>query len=96
MFINNISASKSDIIDQCLWKYNLKYILKIPGFGSKNEESLNFGSFIHKVFELGYKDNDIKQLIKLAEQERSTYKDQFQMHYRITKWIENYVLWKQK
>jgi ATP-dependent helicase/DNAse subunit B len=96
MFINNISASKSDIIDQCLWKYNLKYILKIPGFGSKNEDSLNFGSFIHKVFELGYKDNDIKQLIKLAEQERSTYKVQFQMNDRITKCIENFVMWNQK
>lgn len=96
MFINNISASKSDIIDQCLWKYNLKYILKIPGFGSKNEESLNFGSFIHKVFELGYKDNDVKQLMKLAEQERSTYKVQFQMNDKILRCVENFVLWNQK
>lgn len=79
-----------------MWKYNLKYILKIPGFGSLNEEALNFGSFIHKVFELGYKENDSKQLMKLAEQERSTYKIPFQMNDRIKKCIENFILWNSK
>ena len=96
MFINNISASRSDIIDQCLWKYNLKYNLKIPGFGSKNEESLNFGSFIHKIFELGYKDNDPKLLMKLAESERETYKIPFGMNDRIKVCIENFILWNGK
>jgi hypothetical protein len=56
VFINRISNSKSSTIDECLWKYNLKYNLKIPGFKTKSEESLRFGSFIHKVFELGYKE----------------------------------------
>ena len=77
MFINNISASRGDIIDQCLWKYKLKYILRLPGFGSKNEGALNFGSFIHKIFEVGFKEKSMKTLLKIAEAERSTYKVPF-------------------
>jgi RecB family exonuclease len=96
MFINNISASRSDVIDQCLWKYNLKYNLKLPGFGSPNEDALNFGSFIHKVFELGYKESDSKQLIKLAESERSNYKVQFNMNDKITRCIENFIVFNSK
>lgn len=95
MFINSISASKSDIISQCLWKYKLKYILKLPGFGSKNEDALNFGSFVHKVFELGYKENDFKSLMRIAEQERSTYKVPFHENDRLKKCIENFLLWNQ-
>jgi hypothetical protein len=96
MFINKISSSKSDIIDLCLWKYNLKYNLRIPGFGSKNEESLNFGSFIHKVFELGYKEKDMKSLMKIAEEVRPTYKIPFQMTDRIKMCIEHFLVWNQK
>lgn len=96
MFINTISASKSDIIDQCLWKYYLKYILKIPGFGSKNEEALNFGSFIHKVFELGYRETDKKELMKIAESQRSVYHIPFQMNDRINSCISNFLQWNAK
>ena len=96
MFINSISASKSDIIDQCLWKYRLKYILKLPGFGAKNEDALNFGSFIHKIFELGYKEKDIKSLLRIAEQERSVYKVPFRENDRMKSCLENFLLWNQK
>jgi CRISPR/Cas system-associated exonuclease Cas4 (RecB family) len=96
MFINRISASKSDVIDQCLWKYNLKYILKIPGFGSPNEESLNFGSFIHKVFEIGYRQSDPKELFKIAEQTKGNYKVPFNLTDKTKKCIENFVLWNSK
>lgn len=74
----------------------MKYVLKIPGFGSKNEESLNFGSFIHRVFELGYKEADKKSLVKLAESERAGYKIPFQMNDRILACIENFILWNNK
>ena len=57
---------------------------------------MNFGSFIHKIFELGYKENDSKLLMKLAEQERGTYKIPFQMNDRIKKCVENFILWNSK
>ena len=96
MFINNISASRSDIIDQCLWKYKLRYIERLPGFGTKNEDALNFGSFIHKIFEVGYKENDLKSLLKIAEQERPTYKVPFVENDRMKACLENFILWNSK
>ena len=96
MFINNISASRSDIIDQCLWKYKLRYIERLPGFGAKNEDALNFGSFIHKIFEIGYREKDMKSLLKIAEQERPTYKVPFHENDRMKSCLENFILWNQK
>lgn len=96
MFINNISASRSDIIDQCLWKYYLRYVIKIPGLESPNEESLNFGSFIHKVFELGFNSNDMKELAKISESVRSTYKIPTRENDRIHRCIKNFVSFNQK
>tara|TARA_R110000782_G_scaffold184388_2_gene274673 strand:+ start:34489 stop:35361 length:873 start_codon:yes stop_codon:yes gene_type:complete len=96
MFINSISASKSDVIDQCLWKYYLRYVLRYPGFGSKNEDALNFGSFIHKVFEEGYKLKDFKSLLKVAEAERPTYRVPFRENDRMKACLENFLSWNQK
>ncbi len=96
MFLNQTSTSRSDIIDQCLWKYNCKYILHLPGFGSKNEESLNFGSFLHKVFELGYKEHDLKSLLKIAEENKRTYHIPFSLNEKTKIAVENFLLWNQK
>lgn len=92
MFISSISASRADIIDQCLWKYYLRYVLHIEGLGSTNEESVNFGSYIHRIFELGYL-LDKKELIKLSEQLKETYKIPFTLKDRTTKCIENFYAW---
>ena len=97
MYITRISASKSDIIDQCGWKYYLKYVEKLDeGLQSPNEDSLNFGSFIHKVFELGYKEKTSKDLLKLAESERATYKIPFRDNSRIQSCIEHFIMFNQK
>tara|TARA_R110002096_G_scaffold207551_5_gene393979 strand:+ start:129 stop:953 length:825 start_codon:yes stop_codon:yes gene_type:complete len=95
-FINNISNSRSDVIDQCLHKYNLKYNLRIPGFGNLNQDALNFGSFVHKILEIGYKEKDSKSLLKIAEQERSTYKVAFHENDRLKRCIENFISWNNK
>lgn len=57
---------------------------------------MNFGSFIHKIFELGYKDNDAKSLMKLVESERETYNIPFGMNDRIKVCIENFLVWNGK
>jgi ATP-dependent helicase/DNAse subunit B len=96
MYINNISNSRGDIIDQCLLKYKYRYVNKFPGFGSLNEDALNFGSFIHKIFEIGYREKDIKSLLKIAEQERANYKVPFSQNERMKICLENFLLWNQK
>lgn len=91
MFINKISSSKSDTINQCLLKYKYRYILKIRDLPSKNEDSLQFGSFVHKVFELGYKNNDIKELHRISEEVRGNYKIDKNIEDKLKICIENFL-----
>lgn len=91
MFIEKISPSKSDIIDKCLLKYKYKYILGISGDKSPNEDSLNFGSFIHKVFEEGKAAKHIKEVEKLSESFRTNYHISFDMNPKIGKCLENFI-----
>lgn len=91
MFLNKISSSKSDVISQCLLKYKYRYILKIRDLPSKNEDSLQFGSFIHKVFELGFKNNDIKELQKISEEVKGNYKLAGKIEDKTKICIENFL-----
>lgn len=74
MFIDRLSASKSDTIDQCLYKYDCRYNRRLPGFPSKNEDALDFGTYIHRIFELGYTESHLGSLQKLAENIKKDYK----------------------
>jgi hypothetical protein len=91
MFLSTLSNTKSDVIDQCLKKYEYKYIRKFPGFPSKNEDSLNFGSYIHKIFEDGHQLNDIKDLEKLAEKLKESYKVPFHYNDKVGTCLENFL-----
>jgi hypothetical protein len=95
-FINNISNSRGDVIDQCLLKYKYRYVDRFPGFGNKNQDALNFGSFIHKIFEDGYKLKDMKSLLKIAESERPTYKVPFTDNERMKSCLEHFLVWNSK
>ena len=73
MFLDRLSNSKSDVIDQCLLKYDYRYIRKLPGYPSKNEDALDFGTYIHRIFELGHTENHISELEKIAENIKKDY-----------------------
>lgn len=91
MFINKISPSKSDIIDQCLLKYYYRYILGVPGYDSPNKPQLNFGSFIHKVFEIGCRSVNLKELGKISEDQRPNYHIPFNLNESINICLEHFV-----
>jgi CRISPR/Cas system-associated exonuclease Cas4 (RecB family) len=58
----------------------MRYILRIPGGPQKSEDALNFGKYIHRVYELGKDITDIKEARTLAEKVKESYKVPF--HYR--------------
>lgn len=95
MFINTISPSKSDTYSQCKLKYYLRYHTKLVGT-PKNESALNFGSFIHKIFEEGYQAKDIKTLRSLAERYRKEYHVSYSMNQKIDICISNFFRFNQK
>lgn len=95
MFINRISFSKSDVIDQCLGKYDLKYNQKLPGFGSSSEPSLNFGKFIHKLFEDNYRSPTLTLLLTEAAKLKGTYKVESEFNEKTKICLENFIFWNQ-
>jgi putative RecB family exonuclease len=91
MFIDRLSSSKSDVIDQCLLKYDYRYIRRLPGFPSKNEDALDFGTYIHRIFELGYVENHISDLEKIAESIKKDYKVPHVYKDRIHECLNNFL-----
>jgi CRISPR/Cas system-associated exonuclease Cas4 (RecB family) len=72
MFISEISHSKRDTYKQCGWKFLLKYYERIPET-SNTADAMQFGSYIHKIFELGVKAKTYDELVKIAEEQRQNY-----------------------
>lgn len=91
MFLDRLSNSKSDVIDQCLLKYDYRYIRKLPGYPSKNEDALDFGTYIHRIFELGHTENHITELEKIAENIKKDYKVPLIYKDRITQCLSNFL-----
>jgi len=73
MFIKSISESKANTFNQCNLKYKFKYIDKYSEV-SKNQDALDFGSYIHKIFELGYEKTSFEDLLTIAEECKKNYK----------------------
>ncbi len=72
MFINTLSESKSKTFNQCSLKYKYKYVDKIKE-DEGDKDYLLFGSYIHKIFELGYKEKEEHNLLVIAEEQRKNY-----------------------
>tara|TARA_R110002020_G_scaffold22920_9_gene76870 strand:- start:9456 stop:10256 length:801 start_codon:yes stop_codon:yes gene_type:complete len=95
MFIARTSHSKGDTLKQCPLKFYLRYYEYIPE-EEVNKDALNFGSFIHKILEDGYQENSLKNLEKLAEQHRATYKVGKKEKTRTNKCLKNFLRFNEK
>ncbi len=73
MFINKISESKGNTFKECRLKYRYKYVDRLPELDS-GDGAMEFGSYIHKIFEDGVEMTTLPELLSLAESLRSTYK----------------------
>lgn len=73
MHIDKISESKYKTFKQCKLKYRYKYVeyLKEPDEG--NTDALQFGSYIHKIFEDGVNLKNENDLVRLSEDVRGKY-----------------------
>jgi RecB family exonuclease len=96
MYINKISNSKREIFRQCGLRYKRRYIDYYEGDSPKNGDSLNFGQYIHKIFEEGTKAGHIKDLEKLAEHHRPTYKISANYNKRIEHCLNNFLRFNSK
>ena len=74
MFISTVSNSKLNSFQQCRLKYRYRYVDRLIGPKPLNQNALNFGSYIHKIFEDGVGATTRDELNKLAEEIKETYK----------------------
>lgn len=72
-YLSKISNSKSSVIDQCLLKFHYRYNERFPG-NPTNEEPLNYGSYIHKIFEDGVNLTNAEDLHRIATTLKEEYK----------------------
>jgi putative RecB family exonuclease len=90
MFIETLSESKSKTFNQCSLKYKYKYVDKIKEDES-DKDYLTFGSYIHKIFELGYKEKDERNLLVIAEEQKKNYKFDDKFDKGTEKCIKNFL-----
>ena len=94
MFIKQISATKRDTYRRCKLRFYLRYYERLPG-QPQNQEALNYGSYIHKVFEKGIDSKNLKELNEISEQYKKSYKVSYRRQDKIEKSLENFLKFKE-
>jgi len=74
MFCNQISNSKRDVWRECRLKYRYRYVDRLEETDSGNTDALQFGSYIHEIFEQGVECTTLEELEEIALKLRETYK----------------------
>jgi len=74
MFCNQISNTKRDLWRQCRLKYRYRYVDYLEETDKGNTDALQFGSYIHEIFEQGVECTTLEQLQGIAQNLRETYK----------------------
>ena len=72
MFIDRVSHSKLDTFRECHYKYFAKYHEHLPE--KRSDSALQFGSYIHKILEVGVREFTLSALELIAEEQKNTYK----------------------
>ena len=90
MFINTISESKSKTFKECQLKYRYRYVDRFKEERT-NTDPLHFGSYIHKIFEDGYKATTLGQLTVIAESVKKDYNFSDSYTPKIKTCLENFL-----
>jgi RecB family exonuclease len=98
MFINRLSPSKLKVYSDCKLKYKLRYIdyLDEDFNPNTNTDALQYGSYIHKVFEDGNDATTIEELQTLAADLRENYQFGPEKDKNTQKSLENFLALQEK
>lgn len=98
MFINKLSPSKLQVYSDCKLKYKLRYIERLSEDlnPNLNTDALQYGSYIHKIFEDGNDATTIEELEQLAEDLRPNYHFPDEKMKNTQKSLENFLALQEK
>ena len=93
MYIKKASASKINSYYECNLKYKFRYVDGLYESYNKtaNTDPLHFGSYIHRIFELGYNASNLQDLQLLAEAERQNYSFDEKLDQKVPNILENFL-----
>jgi len=90
VFISTISHSKRDYYKLCPFKFEKKYVEKMVLEDFSDVSPMNYGSYIHKIFENGV-DKSLPELLELSKLYRDTWKFDKSFDKKTKKCLENFV-----
>lgn len=76
VYISRCSPSKFSVLSECLLKFKLKYIdyfEEVFNDKTKDADHLQWGSYVHRIFERGENAETIEELRIIAKEERPNY-----------------------
>lgn len=75
MFIKSVSPSKLKTYNECHAKYKFQYIDRLPQIFNENSntDALQYGQYIHRIFELGYECGTVEEIHQIAKDIRENY-----------------------
>ena len=74
MFIDRYSESKMGKYLECPLKYLYSYVKKLEEDKGVKKHHLKFGSYIHKIFELGFEKETREELVTIADDIKSSFR----------------------
>ena len=91
MFCNQISNSKRGVWRECRLKYRYRYVDRLVETDSGNMDALQFGSYIHEIFEQGVECTTLEGLEEIASNLRKTYKFSKSYEPKIKTCLKNFL-----
>ena len=98
VYLETLSASKITAYEQCPFKFAKKYVDKLPPIFNPNssQNAMQFGSYIHRIFERGTELVTEEALKAIAAEERDNYKFEGYPADTILKCINNFIEFNKK
>lgn len=93
MYIKKVSPSKLKSYDECKKKYKFRYVdhLRKTYNNNSNTDALHFGSYVHRILELGVEAKSVEELEKIAKEERANYTFPDSFEKRVPDMLKNFL-----
>ena len=91
-----ISNSRQNCWRECRYKYRMHYVERFMPFDERDNSALIFGSYIHRILELGIQSRSINELRKIALEELENYPIDKKYRNKVEPCLQNFLKFNKK